>query len=100
MTKERKSLNSYITGVITGAIIPLIAVYLFYASQDLHISFEGFLNYVFKYRVASKVLSVARVANVAGFYFFLQTKRDFSAKGVIAITLLYAIATMIYMFLF
>ena len=100
MAKEKKSFNNYVTGIIIGAIIPPIAVYLFYATQNLHMSFDGFLNYIFKYHVASKVLSVALVANLAGFYLFLQTKRDFSAKGVIAMTLLYAIATMIYMFLF
>ena len=97
--KERKKLDNIAIGAATGFIIPPIAVYLFYIVQNFNMTFEGFLRYVFEYHVAAKVLSVALVANLIVFYIFLHGKRYNSVRGVIAITFIYALAAIIYMFL-
>ncbi len=100
MAKEKKSFNSIMAGFIPGLIVPVIAAYLFYLAQNSAMrfsEFSHFIVYIFKYHLASKVMSVALVANLAVFFLFLQTNRYKSSRGVIAATLLYALATLIYM---
>lgn len=97
--KEKKNYDNLLLGAATGFIVPPLAVYLFYAVQNFNMTFEGFLRYIFEYHVAAKVLSVALVANLVIFYIFLHSKRYKSVRGVIAITFVYAIAAIIYMFL-
>ncbi len=96
--KEKKNFNNFALGAAAGFIIPPVAVYLFYAVQGFNMTFQGFLRYIFEYHVAAKVLSVALVANLVVFYLFLHGKRYKSVRGVIAMTFLYAIAAIIYMF--
>lgn len=97
MTKK-KTFDKFYIGFILGLIFPLIAVYFFYVFQNFN-SFEGFIKEIFEYNVATKVISVCLTANLAIFYFFIHTKKYFSAKGVVGVTILYAITTAIYMFI-
>jgi hypothetical protein len=100
MTEKTKKFDNYAVGIITGLIIPPIAIYFFYIANNFHLHFAAFINYIVEYHLASKVLSVALVANLVGFYLFLQTKRYLAVKGVIAATFLYALLAVIYIFFF
>lgn len=103
MTKKKKTFDKFYIGFILGLIFPLIAVYFFYVFQNfnltLTLTFEGFIKKIFEYNVATKVISVCLTANLAIFYLFIHTKKYFSAKGVVGVTILYAITTAIYMFI-
>ena len=98
-SKKKKNLDSLFVGLIPGIIVPLFAVYLFYLLKDFRMDFNNFLNYIFEYKLAAKVLSVALIANLAVFFLFLQTDRYKSARGVIAATFLYAIIAVFYIFI-
>ena len=101
MTREKKNLDSIVAGFVPGLIVPVIAAYLFYLSQNSAMrfsEFSHFIAYIFKYHLATKVLSVALIANLSIFFLFLQTNRYKSARGVILATLLYAVVSLFYMF--
>ncbi len=99
-SKKKKNFNSLFTGIIPGIIVPLIAVYLFYLLKNFSMDFNHFLKYLFEYKLAAKVLSVALIANLSIFFLFLQTDRYKSARGVISATFLYAIIAVLYIFVF
>ncbi|MBN2662613.1 MAG: hypothetical protein JXR68_03090 [Bacteroidales bacterium] len=100
-TKRKKSFNTIVTGLIPGFILPIVSIYIFYLFQNSFSgSFETYINQVIEYRAITKVLSVCMLANLGLFFLFIQTLRYKSARGVLFATILYAIAMVLYMFIF
>lgn len=99
-SKKKKSFNNLTIGIILGIIIPLISVYFFYLAKNLAQDFGSYIEYLIKYKLVTKILSVAAISNLAVFYIFLQTNRYQSSRGIIIATFLYAIITILYLFIF
>jgi len=100
MKKKKSTLfNNWFIGVISGLIIPIPGVYIFYLTQDVSYDFSQFLNLAIKYNLFSQILSVGVIANLLIFFLFLNTNNYKSAKGVILATFIYAIITLIIKYL-
>ena len=97
--KEKKLYNSITLGIIVGLIAPIITVYIFYSFQNnFYGDFGQYVKTIIQMKIITKVLSLSVLGNLAVFYLFIQTKRYFSARGVIISTLIYAIIMAIFMF--
>jgi hypothetical protein len=87
-------------GILIGFIAPLLSlvVYYFIKFYPLH-SVGDFFSFVANNKNQVTAISVpCLILNIALFTFYINTHRDKTAKGVFAITLVYAIAALLLKF--
>lgn len=87
-------------GMLLGFIAPLISlvVYYFVKFYPLH-SVSDFFTFVAQNKSQVTAISVpCLILNIALFTFYINTHRDKTAKGIFAITLIYAIAALLLKF--
>jgi hypothetical protein len=88
-------------GILIGFIAPLLSlvVYYFVKFYPLY-SVSDFFTFVAQNKNQVTAISVpCLILNIALFTFYINTHRDKTAKGVFAITLIYAIAALLLKFL-
>lgn len=88
-------------GMLLGFIAPLISlvVYYFVKFYPLH-SVSDFFTFVGQNKNQITAISVpCLILNIALFTFYINTHRDKTAKGIFAITLIYAIAALLLKFI-
>lgn len=88
-------------GMLLGFIAPLLSlvVYYFVKFYPLH-SVSDFFSFVAQNKNQVTAISVpCLILNIALFTFYINTHRDKTAKGVFAITLIYAIAALLLKFI-
>ncbi len=78
-------------GIISGIILPLIVIFLFYMIKSDLVSFSSFVNHIVKYNIHSEIVSLCVVPNLLLFFLFIWKNYNLSAKGVILATMLYGI---------
>jgi hypothetical protein len=85
-----KSDNTWF-GLCVGAIAPVFGYYFYYQLVFAdHMSLKQFTNFVHTPDLMSKVLSLSVLMNLPLFFYFIRKRRDYSAKGVLGATLVYA----------
>ena len=86
-------------GLIIGLLMPLIGVFIFYVWKFSSVSFPEFWNYLTSNKNLVNSLSVICLfLNVVVFTLYINTKRDQTAKGIFAITVLFGIAALVFKF--
>ncbi len=100
MKKPKKIFDSLFIGLVSGLLIPLVTIFLFYSSKDVYgvQTFEGFIKYTISYQIVSQVLSVCLLGNLAIFFLFIWSHRYRAGKGVIYATMIYGFGILIYKF--
>lgn len=89
--------DSLLTGIIIGIVAPFIGIYLFYLWKARSAKFGDFLNVVLHTgTLLTAAISFALLANAAAFTIALNTKKDQTAKGIFATTLILAIPSILY----
>ncbi len=92
--------NDLKLGLIIGLLLPLIGIVVFYYWKIYPNTWGTFLHYLtFEKSLLSSLTVVSLLFNVAVFTAYVNTRRDETAKGVFAITLVYAIASLMVKFL-
>ncbi|MCS3801283.1 hypothetical protein [Niastella sp. OAS944] len=87
-------------GMLLGFIAPLLSLIIYYFVRFRAYSFMDFLEFVGSNKNQITAISVpCLVANIALFTFYINTRRDKTAKGIFAITLIYAIASLVLKFI-
>jgi hypothetical protein len=85
--------NSFITGLVTGIFFPLIGFFLYGIgwANFFNRSLSYFINQTFLGVSSnqSSIISLSILANLIPFYFYLNTKREVSAKGVLGAVFIY-----------
>ena len=98
---KRKPYLKYNTekiGLISGLIIPVITIIIFYFVRNPK-SLEIFINRIIGVNIYSELVSVCVVPNLLLFFIFIWTDRMYSARGVIGATFIYAIIIVILKYL-
>ena len=88
-------------GMLLGFIAPLLSlvVYYFVKFYPLH-SVSDFFTFVGQNKSQVTAISVpCLILNIALFTFYINTHRDKTAKGIFAITLIYAIGALLLKFI-
>ncbi|MBG9378363.1 hypothetical protein I5907_19145 [Panacibacter sp. DH6] len=89
--------DSIITGIVIGIVAPFIGIYLFYLWKARSARFADFLDVVLHTAtLLTAAISFALLANAAAFTIALNTKKDKTAKGIFATTLVLAIPAILY----
>ncbi|PUZ27524.1 hypothetical protein GA0116948_103198 [Chitinophaga costaii] len=85
-------------GIVLGLLLPVIGFFLFYVCMFMprHTSFAEYLL-IFKNNknMIPKVASVCLILNGFIFYFYTQSRRDLTTKGIFLVTMLYAVAILL-----
>lgn len=85
-------------GIVLGFVAPLIAFVLYYLVIS-YSSHESFTEYVFRFKsnrsLIPKVSALCLLANGVIFYFYTQSRKDITAKGIFLVTMLMAVSILV-----
>lgn len=90
--------NSLIFGAILGFIGPLIGLLIFKFTKFTNITFSDTIRYMIMeqgHRTLSVGLSLALLVNAILFTIYVNGRRDQTAKGIFALTVLYGICILL-----
>lgn len=82
-------------GFIVGFIIPIISYFLILKFVYPFEFADKSLHNIWLHLMAPKIISIASLPNLGVFFLFVHTNRMKSARGVLAATIVYALAVMI-----
>jgi hypothetical protein len=87
-------------GLLLGIVAPFIGLLLYYFVQFRHItSLRGFFYYVVTERgLLTAIVSVLLVANAAVFTWYVNKRKDRTAKGIFISTCVYGVTALIWKF--
>jgi hypothetical protein len=87
-------------GILLGFLAPLISLVVYYFVKFRLFSVGEFFSFIAANKNMVTAISVpCLVLNIALFTFYINTRRDKTAKGIFAITLVYAIAALLLKYL-
>lgn len=89
-------------GIVLGLLGPLLGlvIYYFAAFYNKHVGFLEFLGYLKQYRtLLTGVSSISLVANAVLFTIYINSRKDQTAKGIFAATVIYGIGVLVLKFL-
>ena len=87
-------------GLLLGFIAPLLSLIAYYFIKFSLFSVADFFRFVATNKSQITAISVpCLVLNIALFTFYINTHRDKTAKGIFAITVVYAIAALLLKFI-
>ena len=86
-------------GLIIGLLMPLIGILVFYVWKFSSVTFGEFWGYLSSHKNLITSLSVICLfLNVVVFTLYINTKRDKTAKGIFAVTVVFGIAALVFKF--
>jgi hypothetical protein len=83
--------NSKLTGFISGLLAPCLGLYIYYLISFHYISLRLFIIRITEFGLLSGVISLALIANLVLFFWFIRIKADNSSFGVIGATFIYGL---------
>lgn len=88
-------------GLLLGFVAPLVGLLIYYLVQFRNVtSLSGFFYYIVTERaLLTAVISVLLVANAGVFTWYVNKRKDRTAKGVFISTCVYGIGALIWKFL-
>ena len=97
---KKKSLDSLILGIVVGFLLPVAIFFIVYyvkynSGTYTYLGIKSILG-----SIVPKVMSLCAIANLIPFYFFLQTNRMLSVKGVLIGTVIIAVLVFLVFLLF
>ena len=88
--------DRFITGFIAALILPLIGIYIYYLLFFSYMGLSSFINFIINHNFLISVISLGAILNLVLFFLFYQFEKDYSAKGVIGATLIYAFVVLFF----
>ena len=88
-------LNKMYVGLVLGLLVPLIALLVINLAAFDHLSPLEFLQYLISYRKLSAVISLGVIPNLLVFFIFIWLNYLYSARGVLAATIIFALLVVI-----
>ena len=82
MNTKQTKWDKWLVGWITGMILPIFGVFILYLTYKTVSNFKNYIVLSYKLGVLSNILAVALLANLTGFYFFLNKQWYYSVRGI------------------
>lgn len=96
-----KNKDNYILGLIIGASLPVISFFGYYYWKFSLFSFDEFLDVLSQNKSLVTALSIpCLLLNIIFFTVFINGNKDKTAKGIFFASIIYALAALIFKFLF
>lgn len=86
--------DNYSLGAILGFVGPIIGLLIFKFTKFAEISFADTLRYLYQeqgHRTISVALSLALLVNAVLFTFYINSRKDKTAKGIFIFTCIYGL---------
>ena len=86
--------DSFILGAILGFIGPMLGIVIFKYMKFQSFSFANMFQYMYEeqgHRTFSVALSLALLVNAVLFTIYINARKDKTAKGLFALTLIYGL---------
>ena len=88
-SNKKSSWNSQLVGAIVGIVLPVIAFVIFYYwNIESFQNFEGFKKFLGYADILPKVISLAVIPNLLGFFGFIKMDLLRAARGVLLSTII------------
>lgn len=94
--------DNFKLGIILGLLAPFIGLVLYYlaAFYTKNVSFAAFIGYLQQYKtLLTGVSSISLVANAVLFTLYINGRKDKTAKGIFAATVVYGIVVLLIKFI-
>lgn len=82
-------------GFVAGLLLPMTIFFVVFLFSDKGMSFSTYIDSMWQLNALVKLGSLCVFANVAIFMGFIKLKYDKAARGVLAVTLVYAFGVLI-----
>lgn len=92
-------MDEWYIGLISGIIVPLVTLLIFYFSRNTEDTFLIFLKVTFRYSILTKLISLAAIPDALLFFIFLWRDKIKSANGVIMALFLICIVVILIKFI-
>lgn len=83
--------DSFTLGLVLGLVVPMIIFMIYYLTRYWGMNFPAYMRYLYSGGIFLPILSLCVTPNLLTFFIFIWTKRDASAKGVLAATFVFAL---------
>ena len=93
--QKTNKLDNTTVGFLAGLFLPLIIFFVVFLFSDKGMSFSAYVNNMWQLHALLKLGSLCVFANVLIFMGFIRLKYDKAARGVLAVTILYAFGVLI-----
>ena len=93
-------LNKMYVGFVLGLLVPLMALLIFNLEAFGHLSAGEFLQQLISKKKLSAAISLGLIPNLLVFFIFIWLSYLYSARGVLAATLVFAILALITKYFF
>jgi hypothetical protein len=93
--RKNNTLDNTGVGFLAGLFLPVIIFFTVFLFSDKGISFSVYVDSMWQLHALVKLGSLCVFANVLIFMGFIKLKYDKAARGVLAVTILYAFGVLI-----
>lgn len=96
--ERRIKANSFITGFLTGLLLPLLVFIVVWLVTAGELNFASFVSRIITGELLSHFISICVFPNVFSFLVFNRLDHLNSSKGVLGVTIIWALLTFIIKF--
>lgn len=87
-------------GIALGFLAPIAGIFIYYLVQFRTFTLGEFFQVLLSQKaLLSGIVSIALIANAVVFTYYINTRKDRTARGIFISTVIYAIVSIIYKFL-
>lgn len=87
--------NRFLTGLIAGVLLPMLAVFVFYRVSMGYRSFQEFLDLAIRFHAFTKIVSLCVLPNLGLFFVFVWMNLLQAARGVLLATMVVGLGVFI-----
>jgi hypothetical protein len=92
---KRNKFDLLETGLLAGFLLPVLVFFVVYLGKESQVSFFEYVRGMWRMQALIKLGSLCVFTNVAVFWIFLKMKYEKAARGVLGVTILYAVIILI-----
>lgn len=97
--KFRTRFDKLWAGVLAGFLAPMLAFLIYYLVNYTYMSIPAFIRYVINGNAYTQIMSLCAIANLPLFYIFLELNAIKGTRGIILMTLIFAILNFVLKFI-
>ena len=87
-------------GILLGLVAPFVSLVIYYYVKFSSVTFREFFTFLHTHRDQITAVSVpCLLLNIALFTYYINSRRDQTAKGIFVATLIYAILALLFKFI-
>ena len=84
-------------GIVLGFLAPIVGMFIYYLIQFRMFTLKEFFSVMMAQKaLLTGIVSISLIANAVVFTYYINTRKDRTAKGIFVSTCIYAISALLY----